>query len=393
MISTNVNFKAYEHGMLKEKVNKIEFIDLQAQRRLLGERIAQVIEKVLMHGHYILGPEVSKLEEELTKYTGAEDTVTCSNGTDALRLLLLAYDIGPGDAVFVPTFTFASTAEVVTQAKATPVFIDVCPHTFNIDTNSLTQAISTLDKNLKPKGIIAVDLFGLPANYDALNRIAQDHNLWIIADAAQSFGAAINNQKVGVLATTTATSFFPSKPLACYGDGGAIFTTDTKLSALIRSLRNHGCGAHRYDHIHVGLNSRLDTLQAAILLEKLSIFSQEHKRRIEIAHYYCQALNGYVDLPVTIPGYTHAWGLYTISCAKNQRDHLIQTLQENDIPSNVYYRKPLHLQPAYCEFPRASKILENAEIASERVLSLPMHPYLTDDQLEYITYWVKEALS
>lgn len=378
--------------MLKEKLNNIEFIDLQAQRHLIGDKIPKAIEKVLAHGGYIFGPEVSKLEENLLHYTQAQDAITCSNGTDALRLLLLAYNVGPQDAVFVPTFTFASTAEVVAQANAVPVFVDVCPHTFNIDPISLEKAIATLDKKLTPKGIIAVDLFGMPADYAQLQDVANHHKLWVISDAAQSFGGSIGDKRVGNLAVATTTSFFPSKPLACYGDGGAVFTNDKELSTIIRSLRNHGCGVHRYDHIHIGLNSRLDTIQAAILLEKLDIFPQELKRRQEIADFYNNALREVVQVPITPKGKGHAWGLYTIACHPEQREHLINTLQAAGVPSNVYYRKPLHLQPAYQHFPRAGESLKNAELACNKVLSLPMHPYLSDDQLEYICNAVKKAL-
>lgn len=379
--------------MLKEKIGKIEFIDLQAQRRLIGEKIPQAIENVLSHGAYILGPEVQKLEEQLQIFTGATDVITCSNGTDALRLLLLAYGVGPQDAVFVPTFTFASTAEVVAEAKATPVFIDVCPHTFNIDVNSLRQAIDSLPSHLTPKGIIAVDLFGLPADYNAIHEVAQQHDLWVIADAAQSFGGAIQDKKVGALASATAASFFPSKPLACYGDGGAVFTTDSEMATRLRSLRNHGCGVHRYDHIHIGLNSRLDTLQAAILIEKLNIFSAEKARRNQIAERYTNALKDVVQVPLAPKQVSHAWGLYTIGCPFGSREMLIERLQANEIPTNVYYRKPLHLQPAYQHFPRATPTLEHSELACNKVLSLPMHPYVTDEQVDYITHHIKEALS
>lgn len=379
--------------MLKEKISKIEFIDLQAQRHLIGDKIPKAIEKVLAHGGYIFGAEVQKLEEKLMDYTKAEDAITCANGTDALRLLLLAYNVGPGDAVFVPTFTFASTAEVVAQANATPVFIDVCPHTFNIDPKSLEKAIATLDKKLTPKGIIAVDLFGLPADYDAIHDLAKQNQLWVISDAAQSFGGGIGDKKVGNLALATTTSFFPSKPLACYGDGGAIFTNDKDLSTVIRSLRNHGCGVHRYDHIYVGLNSRLDTIQAAILLEKLAIFPQELKRRQEIAEFYTNALREVIQVPLTPKGKTHAWGLYTVAAQIDQREDLINALQASGVPSNVYYRKPLHLQPAYQHYPRADEQLKNAELACNKVLSLPMHPYLTDDQLHFICNAVKAAIT
>ncbi|MCS5711352.1 aminotransferase class I/II-fold pyridoxal phosphate-dependent enzyme [Candidatus Berkiella aquae] len=375
--------------MLKEKIAKIEFIDLHAQRRALKHAIPGVLERVLEHGAFILGPEVQQLEQQLTEYTGAQETITCSDGTDALRLLLMAKNVGPGDAVFVPSFTFASSAEVIAQANATPVFIDVCPTTFNIDPQSLVQAIETLDKKLTPKGIIAVDLFGLPANYPVLHEIAQKHDLWVIADSAQSFGGAYQDKKVGNLAVMTSTSFFPSKPLACYGDGGAIFTNDKEVANTLRSLRNHGCGKHRYDHIHIGMNSRLDSMQAAILLEKLAIFPQERMRREAIACLYSQVLPSDVKTPSVSPDYTHAWGLYSVLCEAQTRDGLMQHLQECGVPSNIYYRKPLHLQPAYAHYPRASEKLAVTERISEQVLSLPMHPYLTDEQVAYVGECVK----
>jgi len=370
--------------MLKETLSKIEFIDLQAQRRALQQQIPAVLERVLLHGAFILGPEVVKLEEKLSEYCGAQATITCSDGTDALKLLLMAKNVGPGDAVFVPSFTFASSAEVIAQSHATPIFIDVCPITFNMDTKSLLQAIETLDSALTPKGIIAVDLFGLPANYPAIHEIAEKHGLFVIADSAQSFGGAIEDRKVGNLSVMTTTSFFPSKPLAGYGDGGAIFTNDQELANVIRSLRNHGCGKHRYDHIHVGMNSRLDTMQAAILLEKLAIFPKERIRREAIANLYSNVLPNNVQLPSVAPDYTHAWGLYTVVCPDGERDNLANYLQENGVPTNVYYRKPLHMQPAYQHFPRASKQLAVTERLCEHVLSLPMHPYLSDEQVAYV---------
>jgi dTDP-4-amino-4,6-dideoxygalactose transaminase len=383
--------------MLNKKIatlSKIEFIDLQAQRQALGDKIPNVIQHVLEHGGYILGPEVQQLEQDLSAYTGAQDTITCGNGTDALSLLLMAKNVGPGDAIFVPTFTFASTAEVVAASKATPVFIDVCPKTYNMDPASLERALHELKSQaLTPKGIIAVDLFGQPADYEALGAIAKAHDLWLIADAAQSFGGAIKNKKVGNLATMTTTSFFPSKPLAGYGDGGAIFSNDSELSQIIRSLRNHGCGAHRYDHIHIGVNSRLDTLQAAILIEKLKLFPQECLRRQEIAKHYNDILKNTVATPSHSADVTHAWGLYTILCPENTRDQLLETLPSHGIPCNVYYRKPLHLQPAYQHYPRASSSLSVAEDLSGRVLSLPMHPYLSDEQVEYVANTVKSQLS
>lgn len=370
-------------------MSKVQFIDLQSQRLAMGDRVSAVVETVLEHGRYILGPEVTELESALSEYTGANHTITCSDGTDAIRLALLAHNVGPNDAIFVPTFTFASTAEMVAICNATPVFVDVCPKTFNMDPQSLKQAIQSLDPALKPKGIITVDLFGLPANYDPIHEIAAENNLWVIADAAQSFGGKYHGKTVGSLAQMTTTSFFPSKPLACYGDGGAVFTTDPQMAELLESLRNHGCGKHRYDHIHIGLNSRLDTIQAAILLEKLNIFPNELKRRHEIAKIYGDALQGLLQTPIAPEGSHHAWGLYTIVCQPGDREPLIEVLEAHEIPSNVYYRKALHLQPAYRHYPRAQQQLVNAEHLCETVLSLPMHPYLTDEHCDQVIEAVK----
>ena len=375
--------------MLKEIMTpalpKIEFIDLHAQQRALGKALPEAINRVLEHGGYIFGPEVHELEKNLTAYVGSKDTVSCANGTDALRLLLMAKNIGPGDAVLVPTYTFASTAEVVAESKATPVFIDICPKTYNIDPVSVEAALHQLKSlPLKPRGIIAVDLFGHPANYPVLEEIAKAHDLWLISDAAQSFGGGIQDKRVGNLTSMTTTSFFPSKPLAGYGDGGAIFTNDEDLAKTLRSLRNHGCGVHRYDHIHIGLNSRLDTLQAAIINEKLKLFPQEAIRRREIAKRYHEKLENHVIVPRHSSDITHAWGLYTIICPVGKRDALLESLPQMQIPCNVYYRKPLHLQPIYEHFPRSAPKLSVAEDLSQRALSLPMHPYLTDEQVDYI---------
>lgn len=374
------------------QMHKIQFIDLKAQQKIIGKKIHRAIAQVLKHGQFILGEEVEKLEAALSQYTGATEVITCANGTDALTLLLMAYGVGPNDAVFVPTFTFASTAEAVAQLHATPVFVDVCPITYNIDLNSLNQAIQLVSNSqLTPKGIIAVDLFGLPADYPALLKIAACHDLWVIADAAQSFGGAIKTQKVGTLAQATTTSFFPSKPLGCYGDGGAIFTNNLALANTIRSLRNHGAGTHRYDHIHIGLNSRLDTLQAAILIEKLAIFPFELERRKEIASIYNDALQNLVQIPKQGSKIEHAWGLYTIACQNNaQRTLFAKELQLLSIPTNIYYRKPLHLQPIYQQYPRASKHLPQAEALCQKVLSLPMHPYLTESALTHIISTIKK---
>lgn len=379
--------------MLNETLTKIEFIDLPAQRHKINDRLAHAIRNVLEHGAYILGPEVHALESALSDYIGDVETITCANGTDALKLVLLAKGIGPGDAVFVPTFTFASTAEVVAESKATPVFVDICPITYNMHPDSLELAIEKIKQtSLTPRGIIAVDLFGHPANYPALQKIADTHAIWLLADAAQSFGGQIHNKKVGNLTEITTTSFFPSKPLAGYGDGGAIFTRNPATAKLLRSLRNHGSGAHRYEHLHIGLNSRLDTLQAAILLEKLNIFPEENQRRQEIATQYHHLLADKVIVPETAPDIHHAWGLYTVICQEEQRDFLTDALPKHGIPCNVYYRQPLHHQPAYAHYPRATESLSVAEKLSRCVLSLPMHPYLTNTQVDYIARTLRELL-
>jgi len=373
----------------------IQFIDLQAQRSVIATQINEAIERVLTHGAFILGPEVFELEQNLATYCGAKEVIACNDGTNALRLILMAHQVGVGDAVFVPSFTFASTAEVVADCGATPVFVDCCQQSFNLDVKSLQEAIAVAKAlQLKPKGIIAVDLFGLPADYDAIHEIASQEKIWVMADAAQSFGGASKNKKVGTLAHASATSFFPSKPLACYGDGGAVFTDDSELADLIRSLRNHGCGKNRYDHFHIGANCRLDTLQAAILIEKLKIFDKELSRRQQIAEYYTQQLQSLVQTPQCNQHQQHAWGLYSIVCKNHQqRENLMLHLENNQISHNIYYRKPLHLQPAYEKFPRASQSLGQCELICKQIISLPMHPYLTNEQIKRVVSVVGEALS
>lgn len=359
---------------LEKVVEQIPFIDLKSQQNRIRPQIDQAIKRVLDHGKYIMGPEVFELEERLAVYCNVKHVVSCSSGTDALLMVLMAKGIGPGDTVFIPSFTFTATPEVVALLGATPFFVDVLPDTYNIDPESLQEGIALAKaQGLNPKAIIAVDLFGQPADYPKLEVIAKDHNLWILADAAQSFGATLHGKKVGSLAYATATSFFPAKPLGCYGDGGAVFTDDDELAEALRSIRIHGKGKHKYDNVRVGLNARLDTLQAAILLEKLKIFDDELQERQKIASNYNKMLKGIVDVPILIDDTTSAWAQYTIRLPQElDRPSIISALEQAGISTMIYYAKPLHFQEAYKSCPLANK-LKVAENLSKVVLSLPIN--------------------
>jgi dTDP-4-amino-4,6-dideoxygalactose transaminase len=372
--------------------NNISFIDLQSQKKRLGGRIEQAIQKVLEHGGYIMGPEVFALEKQLSEYCGAKHTISCSNGTDALALVLMAKGIKAGDAVFVPAFTFAATAEVVAYLGATPVFIDVLPDTFNIDPDNLEKGIGVAKElGLTPRALIPVDLFGQPADYDVLKKLCEKHGLWFMSDAAQSFGASYKGKKVGTFGLATATSFYPAKPLGCYGDGGAIFTDDDDLAALLRSIRVHGQGNDKYDNVRIGVNGRLDTIQAAILIEKLAILEEEMLVRQKIAQYYSDHLKDVVTVPVLTANTTSAWAQYTI-CLKNQnRDKVVKSLESQGIPTAIHYPKPLHKQLAFKHYPTAGT-LYISEMLADNVLSLPMHPYLDLSLQEQIIAGVKEAV-
>lgn len=364
--------------MADAAVHRIEFVDLQAQRRRLGTRIDEAIGRVLDHGGFIMGPEVAELEARLADFSGAEHVISCSNGTAALELALRALDIGPGDAVFVPTFTFASTAEAVALVGATPVFVDVLEDTFNLDVRSLERAIAdvrTAD-SLHPAAVIAVDLFGQPADYDAIGAVADGAGLAVIGDAAQSFGATWAGRRVGTLARITTTSFFPAKPLGCYGDGGALFTDDEDIAGRLRSLRVHGKGADKYDNVRIGINGRLDTIQAAILLEKLEIFSDEIESRNAAASVYGRLLAQNVTTPIVASGATSVWAQYTVRVP--HRSEVIERMRSAGVPTAVYYPLPLHRQTAYAQFPTASSGLATSERLATDVLSLPMHPYLDE---------------
>ena len=365
-------------------MSQIQFIDLGAQQAFLGTRIDDAIKRVLEHGRYIMGPEVKTLEAQLSEFGAVERTVSCSNGTDAITLPLMAMGIGPGDAVFLPSFTFAATAEVVALAGATPVFIDVRADTFNLDTDHLAQAIEEVIKKgeLTPKAVLVVDLFGQIADYPSIKAITDKHGLKLISDAAQGYGSTLNGNHAGHWADVVTTSFFPAKPLGCYGDGGAVLTNDHELADIMESLRVHGKGTDKYDNVRIGLNARLDTIQAAILIEKLAIFAQEITQRNIIADRYNDALKDVVVVPRVIDGGISTWAQYTIKL-KN-REAVQANLQEAGVPSVVYYAKPLHEQTAYKHYPVAGNGLPVTEQLRDEVLSLPMHPYMTQDVQEQI---------
>jgi len=363
----------------------LPFIDLQQQRLHLGDSIDRAIQRVLEHGNYIMGPEVRQLEASLSEFCGAKHALACSNGTDALGLILMALGVKPGDAVFCPSFTFAASAEAIVWFGATPVFVDVDPDSYNMDPHSLEAAIRTAKAHdLKPAGVMTVDLFGQPADYDRIEPICAAHRLWLLSDAAQSFGASYKDRKVGTIGIATATSFYPAKPLGCYGDGGAVFTDDDGLAALLTSLRQHGQGADKYDNVRIGLNGRLDTLQAAILLEKLRIFPEELERRNLIAGRYNAALAGVARVPRLSERTTSVWAQYTIAVPAGRRDPLAAGLKQRGIPTAIYYPVPVHRQTAYRAFPVAGNGLPVSERIAEEVISLPMHPYLEEHEQDRI---------
>jgi len=380
-----------EHARLDHR--PIPFVDVAAQRRRLGRAVDEAIARVLAHCQFINGPEVRTLEAELAAFCGARHAVACSSGTDALLLPLMAWGIGPGDAVICPTFTFCATAEVVALVGATPVMADVRADTFNLDPASCARAITTAKRlGLTPRAIIPVDLFGLPADHDAIAAIAAAHELKVLDDAAQSFGATDKGRKLGTLATATATSFFPAKPLGCYGDGGAVLTDDEALAARLRSLRVHGEAVDKYDAARIGLTARLDTIQAAVLLEKLKIFPEEIVARNAAAQRYAAGLGGLATLPRVGDEATSVWAQYTIRLAPGRRDALAAALKRQGIPTGIYYAKPLHRQAAYRDFPVAAGGTPVAERLAEEVISLPIHAYLETPVQDRIIAAVRDAL-
>jgi len=369
----------------------IPFIDLKAQRQRIAGDVERAIGRVLEHGQYILGPEIAELERVLADYCGVRHALTCGSGTDALLLLLLAQGVGPGDAVFCPSFTFAASAEVIALIGATPVFVDVAPDDFNLAPASFESAIAAIaDNGLKPCGVMPVDLFGQPARYPEIERIARRHGLWVLADAAQSFGARLDNRRVGGLGDFAATSFFPAKPLGCYGDGGAVFVNDDGLIEVLRSLRVHGQGRDKYENVRIGINGRMDTMQAAVLLQKLKIFDDEIVARDRIAARYTAALEGVVAVPRLRFGVTSIWASYTIEV--DDRDGVVERLKALGIPAMVYYPRPLHRQGPYAGFPVAPDGLPVTEALAARVLSLPMHAYLDAATQDRIIEGLRAAL-
>jgi len=378
----------------------MQFIDLAAQQARIRERIEANIAAVLDHGKYIMGPEIQSLEEKLAQYVGVKRAISCASGTDALLLALMAYEIGPGDAIFTTPFTFIATGEVISLLGATPVFVDIDPQTFNMDPLKLEPAIQAIVDNqstdlplprsgipLVPKGIIAVDLFGLPADYDNLNAITGRHGLFVLEDAAQSFGAEYKGKKACSLAQIGGTSFFPAKPLGCYGDGGMCFTDDDNLHEIMMSLRIHGKGTHKYDNVRIGMNGRMDTMQAAVLLAKFDIFPEEIELRQQVARRYSQLLNqqAKVQTPVVPEEMVSAWAQYSV-LAKDEthRTQLQAKLKEAGIPTAIYYPKPLHLQTAFKSLGYEEGDFPISEDFSGRIFSLPMHPYLSNSDQENI---------
>lgn len=377
--------------MVESRSRRMEFVDLGAQRERISAELKAAIDKVLAHGRFIMGPEVLELEDALCRYTGTNECISCSSGTDAILMVLLAWDIGPGDVVFVPSFTFASTAEVVALIGATPVFVDVDEATFNIDPNSLAAAIEICgNEGLRPSAVIGVDLFGLPADWASLRRVAEGGELRVLADAAQSFGGRSPEGRVGNLADATTTSFFPAKPLGCYGDGGAIFTNDSDLAEQLRSVRVHGQGRSKYENVRIGINGRLDTIQAAILLEKLKTFDEELAARRTLADRYSAAFDGPVTVPEVPGGFASAWAQYTVRVPR--RDEVRSALSHSGIPTAVYYPKPLHLQPAFARIFTGTVDLNVSEMLADEVLSLPIHPYLSSEDQTLVIEAALEAV-
>ncbi len=397
----------------------MDFIDLKTQQKRIKEALDANIQKVLAHGNYIMGPEIKELEERLAAYVGVKHALACASGTDALLMALMACGVGPGDAIFTTPFTFVATAEVITLLGATPVFVDIDPKTYNIDSARLALAIQAVKTNdaslcplpdssasaffaasspsageargegarLRPRGIITVDLFGLPADYDAIEKIAGDNGLFIIEDAAQSFGAEYKGKKACSFGKTGCTSFFPAKPLGCYGDGGMCFTDDDDLAAILDSIRVHGQGATRYENVRIGINGRIDTLQAAILLAKFSIFPEEIELRQVVANRYTALLASGAS-PVTpfIPdGCKSAWAQYSI-LARSEADRtaLMDKLKAAGIPTAIYYPRPLHLQRAFANLGYRPGAFPVSEDAASRIFSLPMHPYLLESDQQFI---------
>ncbi len=372
----------------------VPFIDIGAQRRRLGQKIDDAVARVLTHCQFVNGPEVTQLESELAAYTGAKHVISCANGTDALVMVLMAKGIGPGDAVFCPSFTFCATASPAARMGATPIFVDVDVATFNMTADALMQGIATAKKlGLTPKAVVPVDLFGQSADHDAIAKVAAAEGLFIIDDAAQSLGATYKGKRLGTFGHATTTSFFPAKPLGCYGDGGAIFTNDDGLAATLRSIRVHGQGSDKYDNVRLGMTGRLDTMQAAILIEKLKIFDDEIRARNTVATRYAHGLGNVVTVPGLAAGNTSVWAQYTIRLPKGvDRDGFANALKAQGVPTAIYYARSLHQQAAYRDFPIAEGGLPVCEALSADVISLPMHAYLDEKAQDRVIAAVRGAV-
>src|SRR5215813_8264020 len=380
---------------LLSRPQEIPFIDVGAQRQRLGKSLDAALSRVLSHNQFINGPEVAQLEAALAAFCGARHVVTCSSGTDALLMVLMAKGLARGDAVLCPSFTFCATGEAVALTGATPVFVDVDEATFNMDAASLERGIATAKRlGLKPKAAIPVDLFGQSADHDAVGAIAAAEGLFVLDDAAQSFGASYKGRRLGTFGLATATSFFPAKPLGCFGDGGAIFTDDDELAESLRSIRVHGQGSDKYDNVRLGLTGRLDTMQAAILIEKLKIFEDEIAVRNKIADRYARGLGNFVRVPRLASGCTSVWAQYTIRLPEGtDRDGFAAALKAQGIPTAIYYTKSMHQQTAYRDFPVADGGLPVSERLSNDVISLPIHAYLDEATQGRIIAVVRGAVS
>ncbi|WP_392454614.1 DegT/DnrJ/EryC1/StrS family aminotransferase [Chryseomicrobium aureum] len=374
----------------------MEFRDLKTQYQELKIEIDQAVSNVMQSAHFIGGPQVKQLEKELADFVGVKHCITCANGTEALSLVLMAWDVKEGDAVFVPDFTFFASGEVVSFNGATPVFVDVDTDTFNIDTIKLEQAVEKVLKEgkLTPKVVVPVDLFGLPADYTAIQKIADKYNLLVLEDSAQGFGGAINGQRAGSFGDAATTSFFPAKPLGCYGDGGAIFTNNDQLASLLESLKVHGKGEDKYDNVRIGVNSRLDTIQAAILLVKLKAFANYELDAVnKVYEQYTTALKGLVPTPVIPEGFYSSFAQYTIKLeSKQQRDDLQSYLKDQGIPTMIYYIKPMHKQGAFNDLIFNEEDFTVTNKLSDTVLSLPMHPYLRTEEIKEVTNAIKQFM-
>ncbi|MFA7626502.1 MAG: DegT/DnrJ/EryC1/StrS family aminotransferase [Candidatus Kapaibacterium sp.] len=371
----------------------MNFIDLHSQYQIIKNQVDTSLLKVLEHGAYIMGPEVQELEGKLVEFAGVKYAVSCSNGTDALLMPLIAWGIGPGDAVFTTPFTFIATAEVIQLLGATPVFVDIDENTFNISPAKLEDKILEIksEGKLSPKAVIPVDLFGLCADYDKIEQIARKHELLILEDAAQSFGAEFNGKRACTFGDCAATSFYPAKPLGCYGDGGAIFTDDEELYNKLISIRVHGQGIDKYNNIRIGINGRLDTIQAAVLLAKLSIFEDEIVKRNKVADLYSSMLKDVLQVPHIPDNYMSVWAQYSLLAENsNHREKIMSELKESSIPTVIYYPLPLHLQEAFNGLNYKKGDFPICEDVASRIFSLPMHPYLNEKEIVTICNKIKE---